>query len=198
MAIVEEDLERVRSTLALSDVIGEYVALKRVGRNWVGLCPFHAERTGSFNVRDETGRYRCFGCGASGDVFRFVQDVDNLDFVAAVEKLAAKAGIQLRYTTGGEGRERQRRKQLVEVVGKAVEWYHERLLDGARRPRRPRLPAPARAGRRRRPHVQARLGARLVGPAQPERSASTPSCCARPGWRSPTGPTASRTRSGRG
>src|SRR3954451_23798680 len=128
MAIVEEDLERVRSTLALSDVIQEYVALKRVGRNWVGLCPFHAERTGSFNVRDETGRYRCFGCGVSGDVFRFVQDIDNLDFVAAVEKLAAKAGVQLRYTTGGEGRERQKRKQLVEVVGKAVAWYHERLL----------------------------------------------------------------------
>src|SRR3954453_8468368 len=128
MAIVEGDLERVRSTLALSDVIGEYVALKRVGRSWVGLCPFHAERTGSFHVRDETARYKCFGCGAGGDVFRFVQDVDNLDFVAAVEKLAAKAGIQLRYTTGGESRERQRRKQLVEVVDKAVEWFHSRLL----------------------------------------------------------------------
>jgi DNA primase len=131
MAIVEEDLERVRSTLALSDVIQEYVALKRVGRNWVGLCPFHAERTASFNVRDETARYNCFGCGASGDVFRFVQDIDNLDFVAAVEKLAAKAGVQLRYTTGGEGRERQKRKQLVDVVGKAVAWYHERLLTAA-------------------------------------------------------------------
>jgi DNA primase len=131
MAIVEEDLERVRSTLALSDVVGEYVQLKRVGRNWIGLCPFHAERTGSFNVRDETARYKCFGCGVSGDVFTFVQQVDNVDFVAAVEKLAAKAGIQLRYTTGGESRERQRRKQLVEVVGRAVEWYHERLLSAA-------------------------------------------------------------------
>ncbi|MCU1501221.1 MAG: dnaG [Ilumatobacteraceae bacterium] len=127
---MEEDLERVRSTLALSDVIQEYIALKRVGRNWVGLCPFHAERTGSFNVRDETGRYRCFGCDAAGDVFKFVQDIDNLDFVAAVEKLAAKAGVQLRYTTGGEGRERLRRRQLVEVVDKAVQWYHQRLLDG--------------------------------------------------------------------
>jgi DNA primase len=129
MAIVEEDLERVRSTLALSDVVQEYIGLKRVGRNWVGLCPFHAERTGSFNVRDETGRYRCFGCDAAGDVFKFVQDIDNLDFVAAVEKLAAKAGVQLRYTTGGEGRDRLKRKQLVEVVGKAVDWYHHRLLE---------------------------------------------------------------------
>ena len=130
MAIVEEDLERVRSALVLSDVIQQYVALRRVGRNWVGLCPFHAERTGSFNVRDETGRYRCFGCGAAGDVFKFVQEIEHVDFVNAVEQLAAKAGIQLRYTSGGEGRDRQRRKQLVDAMRTAVEWYHQRLLEG--------------------------------------------------------------------
>ncbi|MEO5724148.1 MAG: DNA primase, partial [Ilumatobacteraceae bacterium] len=130
MAIVEEDLDRVRSTVSISDVVQEYVALRRVGRNWVGLCPFHAERSGSFNVREETGRYRCFGCGAAGDVFKFVQEIDHLDFVAAVEKLASKAGVQLRYTTGGEGRDHQRRRQLIEVMDKAVEWYHQRLLTG--------------------------------------------------------------------
>jgi DNA primase len=128
MAIEEEDLERVRSSLVLSDVIGQYVALRRVGRNQVGLCPFHAERSGSFNVRDETGRYRCFGCGAAGDVFKFVQEIEHVDFVTAVEQLASKAGVQLRYTTGGEGKDRQRRKQLVEAMQKAVEWYHQRLL----------------------------------------------------------------------
>jgi DNA primase len=129
MAIVEEDLERLRASLVLSDVIGQYVALRRVGRNQVGLCPFHAERSGSFNVRDETGRYRCFGCGAAGDVFKFVQEIEHVDFVNAVEQLAAKAGIQLRYTTGGEGKDRQKRKQLVDAMAKAVDWYHERLLD---------------------------------------------------------------------
>lgn len=130
MAIVEEDLERLRSSLVLSDVVQQYVALRRVGRNWVGLCPFHAERTGSFNVRDETGRYRCFGCGAAGDAFKFVQEIEHLDFVAAVESLAAKSNVQLRYTTGEVGdRQRQRRKQLVDAMGKAVEWYHQRLLD---------------------------------------------------------------------
>ncbi len=128
MAIVEEDIERVRSTVSLVDVVSPYVQLKRVGRNHVGLCPFHAERTGSFNVRDEIGRYHCFGCGASGDVFRFVQDVEHVDFVVAVEQLAGKAGITLRYTTGGEGRERGRRKELLEAVEAAVEWYHQRLL----------------------------------------------------------------------
>jgi DNA primase len=106
------------------------VALRRVGRNQVGLCPFHAERSGSFNVRDETGRYRCFGCGAAGDVFKFVQEIEHVDFVTAVEQLASKAGIQLRYTTGGEGKERSRRKSLVEAMTTAVDWYHDRLLHG--------------------------------------------------------------------
>ena len=129
MAINEEDLERLKSSLVLSDVVQQYVALRRVGRNWVGLCPFHAERSGSFNVRDETGRYKCFGCDASGDVFKFVQEIEHVDFVTAVENLAAKAGIQLRYTTGEAGdRQRSRRRALVEAMGKAVEWYHDRLL----------------------------------------------------------------------
>jgi DNA primase len=131
MAIVEEDIERVRSAVSLVDVVSPYVQLKRVGRNHVGLCPFHAERTGSFNVRDEVGRYHCFGCGASGDVFRFVQEVEHVDFVAAVEQLAAKAGVTLHYTSGGEGRDRQRRKALLEAMERAVEWYHQRLLTAA-------------------------------------------------------------------
>lgn len=130
MAIVDEDLELLRGTLVLSDVVQQYVALRRVGRTWVGLCPFHAERTASFNVRDETGRYKCFGCGAAGDAFKFVQEIEHLDFVAAVESLAAKANVQLRYTTGEAGdRQRQKRRQLVDAMGKAVEWYHHRLLD---------------------------------------------------------------------
>ncbi|NCZ86935.1 MAG: DNA primase, partial [Actinobacteria bacterium] len=72
MGIAEDDVERVRSAQPISAVISNYVALRRTGRNHVGLCPFHAEKTGSFNVRDETGRYKCFGCGASGDVFTFI------------------------------------------------------------------------------------------------------------------------------
>ena len=130
MAIVDEDLERVRSSVVLSDVVQQYVALRRVGRNWVGLCPFHAERSGSFNVRDETGRYKCFGCGAGGDVIKFVQEIEHVDFVAAVENLAARVGIQLRYTTGEAGdRVRARRKQLVAAMSRAVDWYHDRLLN---------------------------------------------------------------------
>ncbi len=130
MAIVEDDVERVRSTVSIVDVIGQHVALRRVGRNWVGLCPFHAEKSGSFNVREETGRYKCFGCGAGGDVFTFVQQFEHVDFAQSVEQLAGRVGIQLRYTTGGEGRERQRRKQLIATMQGAVDWYHQRLLTG--------------------------------------------------------------------
>ena len=81
-------------------------------------------------MREETKRYRCFGCGAAGDVFKFVQEIEHLDFVGAVEQLAGKAGIQLTYTTGGQSKDRQRRKQLVEVMDSAVNWYHDRLLQG--------------------------------------------------------------------
>lgn len=134
MAIHEEDIERVRSSVSIVDVVQQYVAMRRTGRNWVGLCPFHAEKSGSFNVREETGRYKCFGCQAAGDVFTFVQEIEHVDFVAAVEKLANRAGLTLRYTTGGEGKDRQRRKQLVAALDAAVEWYHQQLLSapGAR------------------------------------------------------------------
>jgi DNA primase len=129
MGIVEEDIERLRSTVSIVDTVQQYVALKRVGRNWVGLCPFHAEKSGSFNVREETGRYKCFGCDKGGDVFTFIQEIEHLDFPGAVEHLAAKAGIQLNYTTTGQSKERARRKQLVEAMDDAVEWYHQRLLN---------------------------------------------------------------------
>ena len=128
MAISEDDIERVRAAQPISAVIGTYIALKRAGRNHVGLCPFHGEKTPSFNVRDETGRYKCFGCGASGDVFKFVQETERVDFVGAVEHLAAKVGITLNYTSGGPSRDRQRNKELLEVMNRAVEWYHQRLL----------------------------------------------------------------------
>ena len=128
MAIADDDVERVRMAQPISAVIGNYVALKRAGRNFLGLCPFHGEKTPSFNVRDETGRYKCFGCGASGDVFKFVQEAERMDFVGAIEHLAAKAGITLTYTTGGPSPDRQRNKKLLEIMEQAVEWYHQRLL----------------------------------------------------------------------
>src|SRR3954454_15764521 len=147
MAIADEDIERIRSAVSIVDVIGQHVQLKRTGRNWVGLCPFHPERTPSFNVREETGRYRCFGCDKSGDVFTFVQEHEHVDFVGAVELLAARIGLQLTYTSTGQSKERAQRKRLVEAMAKAVDWYHERLLeDPAARPARDYLRSRGLAG----------------------------------------------------
>ena len=131
MAISDDDIERIRSTVSIVDVISQHVQLRRTGRNWVGLCPFHGEKTPSFNVREETGRYKCFGCDASGDVFTFVQQIQHTDFVGAVETLASQAGIQLTYTSGGQQRDRARRGRLVAAMETAVEWYHQRLLTGS-------------------------------------------------------------------
>jgi DNA primase len=129
MAIAEDDIQKVRSAVTLSDIVSPYAQLRRAGRSQVGLCPFHSERTPSFNVNDETGRYMCFGCGAKGDVFSFVQQIEHLDFIASVEKLAQKAGIELHYTSGAGTGERKHRKELQDLMSTAVEWYHSRLLE---------------------------------------------------------------------
>ena len=130
MGIVTDDIARVRAATDFVAVASEHIALKRVGRRWVGLCPFHTEKSGSFSVNAEEGLYYCFGCGAGGDAIRFVQEVEHLDFADAVERLAARAGIQVHYDTVAVSQERQRRSTLLEAVERAVEWYHQRLLTG--------------------------------------------------------------------
>jgi DNA primase len=130
VGIVDDDIVRVREATNLRDVVSQYVQLKRVGRRWVGLCPFHAEKTGSFNVNEENGLFKCFGCGKGGDAITFMREIEHLDFVNAVEWLATKSGIALRYTEKREDEGRKRRTRLIDAMAKAVDWYHERLLKG--------------------------------------------------------------------
>ena len=130
MAILDEDVARVRAETDFVAVAGEHIALKRQGRRYVGLCPFHAEKTPSFSINAEEGLYFCFGCQASGDAITFVREVEHLDFVGAVEALAARAGIQLRYDDAAGG-ERRRQKPLQDAMEAAVEFFHQRLLAGA-------------------------------------------------------------------
>ena len=129
MGIVDEDIARVRETADIVAVVSEHVQLKRVGRRWAGLCPFHSEKSASFSVNAEQGLYYCFGCGAKGDVITFVREIDHLDFAAAVERLAAASGITLRYTDARDGENRKRRSGLIEVMAAAVDLYHQRLLE---------------------------------------------------------------------
>jgi DNA primase len=128
VAIVDEDVARVRAAADFVQVASEHIALKKVGRRWQGLCPFHPEKTPSFSINGEEGLYYCFGCQASGDVITFVRNVLHLDFVEAVEWLAGRYGIELRRDDTRAGQDRSRRAVLAEVMERAVDWYHRRLL----------------------------------------------------------------------
>lgn len=129
MAIPDEDVARVRAATDLVAVISEHTALKRVGRRFVGLCPFHAERSPSFSVSAEEGFYYCFGCQASGDAITFVRAIEGCDFVEAVERLASVAGITVRDDQNpGAAAERGRRRELLEVLKAATDFYHDHLL----------------------------------------------------------------------
>jgi DNA primase len=127
MAIPDEDVARVRAATDMVALVGEHSALRRSGRRWVGLCPFHAERTPSFNVNAEEGFYYCWGCHASGDAITFVRATEHVDFVEAVRLLADRAGITIHEDAQG-GAERKRRAVLLEAMERAVAFYHERLL----------------------------------------------------------------------
>jgi DNA primase len=129
VGIAEEDVARVRAATDLVALVGEHVGLRRSGTRWVGLCPFHPENTPSFSVNGELGFYYCFGCGAKGDAITFVRETEQLDFVGALERLAGRVGITLRYDESASGgRERQRRRRIHETLEKAFAFYHDRLL----------------------------------------------------------------------
>ena len=129
MGIVADDIAKVRAATDIVAIISEHTEIKRSGRQWMARCPLHGERTPSLSVAPDKGVYYCFGCQRSGDVITFVQEIEGLDFAGAVEMLAGRAGIQLRYTSRDEGAARSRRKLLLEAVAKARDFYHQRLLD---------------------------------------------------------------------
>jgi DNA primase len=127
VAIPEEDVARVRAATDIVALIGEHAALKRQGTRWTGLCPFHQEKSPSFSVNAEAGLYYCFGCQKSGDAISFVREVEHLDFVEAVRRLADRAGVTITEDAAVTA-ERQRRNPLYEAMTKAVDFYHQRLL----------------------------------------------------------------------
>ena len=127
MGIPDEEVAQVRAATDIVALISEHAALKKVGRRWSGLCPFHTEKTPSFSVNAEEGFYYCFGCQESGDAITFVRAMEHLDFVDAVRLLADRAGITL-HEDQEMGRDHKRRSELLQAMERAVEWYHERLL----------------------------------------------------------------------
>ena len=128
--IRDEDVAEVREKSAIADVIGEHVQLRNAGGgNLKGICPFHDEKSPSLSVTPARNLFHCFGCGAGGDVIRFVERIEHLSFSEAVENLAARLGIQLRYVEGGSGPNRPagQRARLVEAHVLAAEFYAGQL-----------------------------------------------------------------------
>lgn len=129
--IRREDVEAVRERARIEEIVGAHVSLRPAGVGSLkGLCPFHDERSPSFHVRPQVGRYHCFGCGEGGDVIAFVQKVDGLGFQEAVEYLAGRVGLQLRYEDGGAprpGEEPGKRRRLLDAHRVAEEFYREQL-----------------------------------------------------------------------
>lgn len=132
-----EDVQEVKERTPLDEVVREHVTLRPAGAGSLkGLCPFHDEKTPSFTVRPAVGHWHCFGCNEGGDVITFVQKVDHLSFAEAVERLAGRAGMELRYddSTGRGGRRDSegglgRRARLVEAHRAAAEFYHRAITD---------------------------------------------------------------------
>jgi DNA primase len=128
--IRDEDIAAVRERSPIDEVVGEYLQLKNAGGGSLkGLCPFHEEKTPSFNVTPARGLFYCFSCAEGGDAIKFVQKIDGLSFVEAVERLAGRAGIDLRYEQGGyvPGQEQSQRRRLIDAHRAAAEFYAERL-----------------------------------------------------------------------
>ncbi|MFG2262490.1 DNA primase [Streptomyces sp. NPDC048720] len=132
--INDEDVKAVRDAVPIDAVVSEYLQLRNAGGgNLKGLCPFHDEKSPSFQVSPSKGLFHCFGCQEGGDTITFVMKVDHLSFSEAVERLAAQAGITLRYEEGGYNPAHQRgeRIRLVEAHKVAAQWYAEQLATGA-------------------------------------------------------------------
>ncbi len=129
----DEIVEEVRSRSDIVDIISQYVKLHRRGSNYVGLCPFHNEKTGSFSVSAGKQMYYCFGCGAGGDVFAFLMNYENETFSEALQELADRAGVTLpkREATQEERTRMDRRSRLLEIQKEAATYYYA-LLRGER------------------------------------------------------------------
>lgn len=127
MAFPPSFIERLRSHFPVSHVIGKRIALKKHGREHMGLCPFHKEKTPSFTVSDEKGFFHCFGCGAHGDAIEFVRKYDHMSYREAVEKLANAAGIPMPVESDFTREKIEREKSLYDAMEEASKWFEHQL-----------------------------------------------------------------------
>ena len=103
--VSKEQIERIKNSVDIVQVISQYVSLQKVGSNYRGLCPFHSEKTPSFHVNPTLKLYHCFGCGASGDVIKFIQEIEHISFQEALQKLGRQAGIEVKFSSSQSGKD---------------------------------------------------------------------------------------------
>lgn len=133
MYYTEEQIEEVRSKSDIVQIIGRYVNLKRTGSSYVGLCPFHSEKSPSFNVSPSRQMYKCFGCGVAGNVITFIMEYENYTFPEAMEFLAEQAGVTISKSelSPEMKREKNLRTELVQINAKAASYYYAKLKSPA-------------------------------------------------------------------
>ena len=131
----DELIDEIRNNNDIVDVISQYVVLKRSGRNYFGLCPFHKEKSPSFSVSPDKQIFHCFGCGVGGNVIHFISKIENLDFKQTIETLAQKSGIKLPTLENGQDNERLKLKEKVFQINKiTAEFFHENLYKQTAKP----------------------------------------------------------------
>ena len=133
MYYTEEQIEEVRSKSDIVQIIGRCVNLKRTGSSYVGLCPFHSEKSPSFNVSPSRQMYKCFGCGVAGNVITFIMEYENYTFPEAMEFLAEQAGVTISKSelSPEMKREKNLRTELVQINAKAASYYYAKLKSPA-------------------------------------------------------------------
>ncbi len=127
MPFPDSFLQELKLRSDITEIASSYVNLKRHGRNMVGLCPFHGEKTPSFNIYTENGSFYCFGCGAGGDVITFIMKIENLDYVEAVKFLAQRAGMEMPENTYDDSLSKLRMR-IYEANREAARFFHATLL----------------------------------------------------------------------
>ena len=126
MKISQSKIDEISAASDIVDIISRYTHLRKAGRNFMGRCPFHDERTPSFSVSQEKGVYHCFGCGKSGNVFNFIMEKDNVTFYEALKILAERANIKIEFEEG-DVEDRNQLQVLYEIHRKAARFFYENL-----------------------------------------------------------------------
>jgi DNA primase len=127
MKISQSKIDEIAASIDIVDVISPYTNLRKAGKNFMGRCPFHEERTPSFSVSQEKGVYHCFGCGKSGNIFTFIMDIDNVTFYDAVKTLAERAGIHLQFDEE-QYEDRNKIELLYEINKRAGKYFYDNLV----------------------------------------------------------------------